>query len=87
MKDRTHGQRTLQYEATIDRDFGVKSISSDIKKAEINKITTGPYLIIISKLWPILTKSHHPPDAVNNKVHTIANFSTLIRCSETTLSG
>ena len=81
------GQRILQYEATIDRDFGVKSINSDIKKAERNNTAIGPNFIIASKLLPRFAKSHHPPAVDNNKVHTMANFSTLILCSETTLSG
>jgi hypothetical protein len=87
MKAKIQDQRILQYEATIDRDFGVKSISSDNQKAEINNITIGPNFIIASELLPRLAKSHQPPAAVNNKVHTIANFSTLSLCSETTLSG
>ena len=43
------GQRILQYEATIDLDFGVKSINSDIKKAERNNTAIGPNFIIASK--------------------------------------
>tara|TARA_B100001113_G_scaffold115435_2_gene94147 strand:+ start:1786 stop:2049 length:264 start_codon:yes stop_codon:yes gene_type:complete len=87
MKDKIQDQRILQYEATMDLDFGVKSISSDSQKAERNNITMGPNFIIASELLPRLAKSHHPPAAVNNIVHTTANFSTLILCSETTLSG
>tara|TARA_B100001564_G_C20248022_1_gene493616 strand:+ start:100 stop:363 length:264 start_codon:yes stop_codon:yes gene_type:complete len=87
MKAKMQDQRILQYEATIDLDFGVKSISSDNQKAERNNITMGPNFIIASELLPRFAKSHHPPAAVNNKVHPIANLSTLILCSETTLSG
>jgi len=87
MKAKIQDQRILQYEATIDRDFGVNSISSDNQKAERNNIIIGPNFIIASELLPRLAKSHHPPAIVNNKVHIMANFSTLILCSEITLSA
>lgn len=71
----------------MERDFGLKSINSDMEREERNNIKIGPNFIIGFKLLPRFAKSHHPPDTISNKVHITANFSTLIRCSETTLSG